>query len=119
MTTTSTTVIEFGTEYRLYPDKGCRWGGASCLTCPLEECVLDNPGVIKQIQSVTKRVYKPRQKKAAPTLVLGDRVVVARGRTRYVGQEAGVTEIAERGIRVEFADGSRRWVNPTSLTLVR
>ena len=44
-------------EYGFIPDKGCKWGGDSCLDCSLPECVFVNPKNEKSIKGEGRYDY--------------------------------------------------------------
>ena len=55
MTITQSEVLQQSEEkeYGFIPDKGCKWGGDSCLNCALPECVFVNP----KMKKVSKEIF--------------------------------------------------------------
>ena len=65
--------------HRLYPDNGCKYGGPSCLTCPLEDCVQDNPALRRALQARVKRTYRPRGSVIVSTKEVREPISVCKG----------------------------------------
>ena len=48
-------------EYGFIPDKGCKWGGDSCLDCSLPECVYINPKMKKLVKEINNMITKDQE----------------------------------------------------------